>query len=81
MPATAPYLMPSPSLVPQSQHWVLRARQCRAIASRMRHDFAREHMLKAADTFDLKALESREREIVHGISRMGELMRGLRQGV
>jgi hypothetical protein len=47
----------------------------------MRGDFAREHMLKAADTFELKAEESKEREIAHGISRMGELMRGLRQGV
>ena len=47
----------------------------------MRGDFARAPMLKAADTFDLKAQESKEREIVHGISRMGELMRGLRQGV
>jgi hypothetical protein len=81
MPATALYLTPSPSLVPESQHWRVRARQCRAIASRMRGDFAREHMLKAADTFELKAEESKEREIAHGISRMGELMRGLRQGV
>jgi len=79
MPATALYLTPSPSLVPESQHWRARARQCRAIASRMRGDFAREHMLKAADTFELKAEESKEREIVHGISRMGELMRGLHQ--
>ena len=86
MPQTALYLTPSPSqvrniapsIVPESQHWLMRARQCRAIASRMRGDFAREHMLKAADTFELKAQESREREIVHGISRMGELMRGLR---
>jgi hypothetical protein len=38
-----------------------------AIASRMRHDFARAPMLKAADTFELKAQESREREIVHAI--------------
>jgi hypothetical protein len=37
-------------------------------------------MLKAADTFELEALQSREREIVHGISRMGELMRGLYRG-
>ena len=80
MPPTTRSFTPSPSHVPQSQHWLLRARQCRAIARRMRHDFAREHMLKAANTFELKALESKEREIVHGISRMGELMRGLRQG-
>ena len=83
MPQTAQSFTPSPnlvpSIVPESQHWRARASQCRAIASRMRGDFAREHMLKAADTFELKALESREREIVHGISRMGELMRGLRQ--
>ena len=89
MPATVLTLTPAPSqgrniapnIVPESQHWRARARQCRAIASRMRGDFARERMLKAADTFELKAQESREREIVHGISRMGELMRGLRQGV
>jgi hypothetical protein len=79
MPLTALDLTPSPSLVPESQHWRARARQCRAIASRMRGDFAREHMLKAADTFELKAEESKEREIVHGISRMGELMRELRR--
>ena len=47
----------------------------------MRGDFARAPMLKAADTFELKAQESREREIVHGISRMGELMWGLRPGM
>ena len=52
MPATAK-VMPSPSLVPESQHWFLRARQCRQIASRMRQDFAREHMLKAAENFKL----------------------------
>jgi hypothetical protein len=81
MAATAFDLTPSPSQVPdiapESQHWRVRARQCRAIAGRMQDDFAREHMLKAADTFELEAEESKEREIVHGISRMGELMRGL----
>jgi hypothetical protein len=46
----------------------------------VRDDFARAANSKAADTFELKALESKEREIVHGISRMGELMRGLGQG-
>jgi hypothetical protein len=85
MQSTALDLTPSPSqgpnIVPQSQHWLARARQCRAIADRMRNEFAREHMLKAADSFELEAQESREREIAHGISRMGELVRGLRRGV
>ena len=78
MPATAK-VMPSPSLVPESQHWFLRARQCRQIASRMRQDFAREHMLKAAENFERNARDTREREIARGISRIGELMRDLKR--
>jgi hypothetical protein len=36
-------------------------------------------MLKAAADFDRNALEIREREITHGMSRIGELVRGLRR--
>jgi hypothetical protein len=80
MSAAAPKSMPSPNLVPESQHWRLRAQQCRFIATRMQQDFAREHMLKAADTFERNADETKEREISRGISRIGELMRDLHRG-
>ena len=60
---THPQIHAVPPLVPESQHWLNRARQCRLIAGRMRQDFAREHMLKAADAFERNAAESREREI------------------
>lgn len=79
MPAAAK-VMPSPSLVPESQYWATRARQCRLIASRMQQDFVREHMLTAAENFERNATESREREITRGISRIGELMRDLHRG-
>ena len=80
MPATAPRMTPSPRLVPESQHWLFRAQQCRAIASRMQQDFAREHMLKAAENFERSARETKEREIARGITRIGELMRDLHRG-
>jgi hypothetical protein len=80
MLAPTPEFTPSPPLVPESQHWLNRARQCRLIAGRMRQDFAREHMLKAADAFERNAEESREREIARGIRQIGSLMRDLHQG-
>jgi hypothetical protein len=70
-----PRLKPSP--VPESEHCRVRARECRALAGRLRLDFARERMLNAADGFERSALESREREITGGMSRLGELVRGL----
>ncbi len=80
MLAPAPKFTPSPPLVPESQHWLNRARQCRQIAGRMRQDFAREHMLKAADAFERNAAESKEREIARGIREIGTLMHELHQG-
>ena len=80
MLAPAPQFTPSPSLVPESQHWLNRARQCRLIAGRMRQDFAREHMLKAAAAFERNAAETREREIARGIREIGSLMRDLHRG-
>jgi len=80
MLAPAPKDAPSPPLVPESQHWLNRARQCRQVADRMRQDFAREHMLNAAAAFERNAAESREREIARGIGQIGSLMRGLHQG-
>ena len=80
MLAPAPKFTPSPSLIPESQHWLNRARQCRQIADRMQQDFAREHMLNAAAAFERNAAESREREIARGIRQLGSLMRELHQG-
>ena len=80
MLAPAPKFTPSPDLVPESQHWLNRARQCRQIAGRMQQDFAREHMLNAAAAFERNAAESREREIARGIRQIGSLMRDLHQG-
>ena len=80
MLAPNPAFTSSPDLVPESQHWLNRARQCRLIAGRMRQDFAREHMLKAADAFERNAEDSREREIAGGIRQIGSLMRDLHQG-
>ncbi|MGC1465565.1 MAG: hypothetical protein WA792_07515 [Pseudolabrys sp.] len=71
-----PRLVPT-SLVPESQRCRVRARECRALASRLRVDFAREHLLKAADGFERSARDAQEREIGHGISQLGELVRGL----
>ena len=45
----------------------------------MQQDFAREHMLKAAENFERNARDTREREIARGISRIGELMRDLKR--
>jgi hypothetical protein len=80
MLAPAPKVTPSPPLVPESQHWLNRARQCRQIASRMQQDFAREHMLNAAAAFERNAAESREREIARGIREIGSLMHELHHG-
>ncbi len=80
MLAPAPKDTPSPPLVPESQHWLNRARQCRQIAGRMRQDFAREHMLNAAAAFERNAAESREREIARGIRELGTLVHELHQG-
>ena len=80
MLAPAPKVTPSPPLVPESQHWLNRARQCRQIADRMQQDFAREHMLNAAAAFERNAAESREREIAGGIRQIGSLMRDFHQG-
>ena len=80
MLAPAPKDTPSPPLVPESQHWLNRARQCRQIAGRMRQDFAREHMLNAAAAFERNAEESREREIARGIRELGTLVHELHQG-
>jgi hypothetical protein len=66
-------------MMPESEHCRARARECRALAGHLHLDFAREHMLKAAADFDRNALEIREREITHGMSRIGELVRGLRR--
>ena len=77
MLAPAPKVTPSPPLVPESQHWLNRARQCRQIAGRMQQDFAREHMLKAAAAFERNAAESREREIARGIRELGTLVHEL----
>ena len=63
--------------MPESEHCRVRARECRALAGRLRLDFARERMLNAADGFERNALERREREINSGMSRLGELVRGL----
>ena len=80
MLAPAPKFTPSPPLVPESQHWLNRARQCRLIAGRMRQDFAREHMLAAAAAFERNAEESREREIARGIRELGSLVHELHRG-
>ena len=70
-----------PGFMPDSEHCRARARECRALASRLRLDFAREHMLKAATDFERNAFELREREITFGISRMGELVHGLHRKI
>jgi hypothetical protein len=77
MPASSPRLKALPGLVPESEHCRVRARECRALAGRLRLDFARECMLNAADRFERNARETREREITHGMSRLGELLHGL----
>jgi hypothetical protein len=66
-----------PGPVPHSQHCRARARECRALAGRLRLDSARQQMLSAAEDFERIAYEAREREIVHGMSQLGALMRGL----
>jgi hypothetical protein len=77
MAAPLPKLKPSPGLVPESEHCRVRARECRALAGRLRLDFARERMLNAADNFERNALEMKEREITFGMSRLGELVHEL----
>jgi hypothetical protein len=69
--------VPSPGLVPESQHWRARAREFRVLADRSRLDFARERFLKAADDCERNALDAAEREITRGISRIGDLVRDL----
>jgi hypothetical protein len=77
VPAPVQTFVPSPSLVPESQRCRVRARECRALAAQLHGDFARDHMLKAADDFERIARDAAEREIVHGIWQLGELVRGL----
>jgi hypothetical protein len=77
MPADMSRPTPPPALVPQSQYWRMRARECRMAASRSQLDFAREHFLKAADDFERNALDTAEREIAGGISQLGRLMHDL----
>jgi len=82
MPVSAQKFVSSPSLVPaslapESQRCRARARECRALAGRLRVDFAREHMLNAAAGFERNAREAQEREIARGISQLSELVRGL----
>ncbi|MGH6788784.1 MAG: hypothetical protein ACRECC_03785 [Pseudolabrys sp.] len=82
MSAPAPKFVPSPnlvpaSLVPESQRFRVRARECRVLAGRLHLDFARERMLSAADGFERGARDAQEREIAGGISQLGELVRGL----
>jgi hypothetical protein len=80
MSAIAPRALPAPTFVPESLHWRARARECRLAASRLRQDFARERMLKAAETFERNAREMRDREIAGGVSRIGELVSELYRG-
>ena len=80
MLAPNPRFTASPEIVPQSQHWLNRARECRMAADRMQQDFAREHMLNAAAAFERNAAESREREIAGGIRQLGTLVHELHQG-
>jgi hypothetical protein len=47
------------------------------LAGQLRLDSARRQMLSAAEDFERIAYEAREREIVHGMSQLGALMRGL----
>jgi hypothetical protein len=77
LPDHAPKFVTSPSLVPESQRFRARARECRVLAARLRLDFARERMLNAADRFEQSARDAQAREIEHGIVQLGELVRGL----
>ena len=62
---------------PESQRCRARALECRATADLFRVDFARHHMLKAAEDFDRIAREAREREIAQGILHLGKLVNDL----
>jgi hypothetical protein len=77
MAAFAQKSVTSPGPVPHSQHCRARARECRMLAGQLRLDSARRQMLSAAEDFERIAYEAREREIVHGMSQLGALMRGL----
>ncbi len=59
---------------PESLNFRDRALQYRAVAARFRVDLARNQMLKTADDFERIAREEREREIAHGIARLGVLV-------
>jgi purine nucleoside permease len=63
-----------PKPIPESQRCRARALECRAVAGRLRVDFARTQMLKTAADFDRAARDAREREIVHGIAELGVLV-------
>ncbi len=68
--------------MPESLHCRARARECRAMAARFRGDFARRHMLKAADDFERMARDAQEREVLTGIAQLGQLvgvLHGLRE--
>ncbi len=72
--------MPTPATTlsrprPESLNFRARALECRAIATRLRVDFARNQMLKTADDFERIAYDEREREIVHGMAQLGALVR------
>jgi hypothetical protein len=60
---------------PESLNFRARALECRAIATRLRVDLARNQMLKTADDFERIAYDEREREIVHGMAQLGALVR------
>jgi len=54
--------------LPESQRCRARALECRATADLFRVDFARHHMLKAAEDFDRIAREARIPHVEIGIS-------------
>jgi len=58
-----------------SQRYRARAENCRAMAARFHGDFARRHMLKAADDFERIARDAQQKEIVSGMAELGEIVR------
>jgi hypothetical protein len=65
--------------LPESLHYLVRARECRSVAARFRVDFARRHMLMAAAEFERIAENARDRELAGGIAELGARVSRLHQ--
>jgi hypothetical protein len=63
--------------LPESLHYLVRARECRSMAARFRVDFARQRMLMAAAEFERIAENARDRELAGGIAELGALVGNL----